>query len=130
MFDFPLSSLVGFALSSLAGLSWPSLGFSLPSLDGLLTPLLDGFALSSLDGLSWPSLGFSLQSLDGLLAPSLDGFFPIFTIFFEGGEAVPAGVVRPTLTPGELQDFSGGGTGQVSYHVFTRFTPEAHSPQV
>ena len=95
----------------------PSLDGSVsPSLDGFANfslPSLDGFALPSFNGLSLPSLGGSLlPSLDGLLSPSLDGFFLVFTIFFEGGgEAVPAGVVRSTLTP-DLQDFSGFGSGQ------------------
>ena len=56
-----------------------------------------------------PFSGGPLPSLDGLLLPTLGGFFLIVTVF--GGKAVPAGVVRSTLTP-DLQDFSGFGSGQ------------------
>ena len=119
-------SLDGFVLVSL--LPELSSGGSLPSSDGLLSPSLGGFFLVSLlnslpssDGLLSPSLdGFVLVSLlhelslpfSGVpLSLSLDDFFFVFTIFFEGGEAVSAGVVKPTLTP-DLQDFSGFGSGQ------------------
>ena len=81
----------------------PFSGGPLPSLDGLLSPSLGGFFLISL--LTELSLPFS----GGSLSLSLDDFFFVFTEF--GGEAVPAGVVRSTLTP-DLQDFSDFGSGQ------------------
>ena len=119
-------------LGSVNGLSLPFSGGPLPFLDGLLSPSLSGAFLvswlnelslpfsdgslpslsgflGSVNGLSLPFSGGPLPSLDGLLSPSLSGFFLIFTGF--GGEAVPGGVVRSTLTP-DLQSFSGFGTGQ------------------
>ena len=142
LIDFSLPSLDGFALPLLFGLSLPSLSGSLPSLDGSVPVAFIGWlckffftifgwiCVASLDGLSLPSLGGSLPSLDGLLSPSLDDFFLVFTIFFEGGEAVPAGVVSSTLTPDLHSGFFRFWFRAVPYLVFTGFAPEAHSPRV